>query len=207
MAKRGRPRSYDRESVLQKATELFWTQGYSATSLDDLSSAMGMSRPSLYNAFGDKEGVYRAALEQFGGLMREGTEQTLSQAPTMRAALDSFYRSALDVYFSTDPPPGCFLMSTAPAVALTHSKVREDFGAVIDEIDRMLAKRFRMAKRQGELSSHLKPLAAARMAHAVLQSLALRARAGESRASLLKMARDATDQILAPVGRSVRNGA
>jgi AcrR family transcriptional regulator len=62
---RGRPKKYDPQTALQAAGGVFWAQGFSGTSLDDLSAAMGMNRPSIYRAFGDKEAVYRLALAQW----------------------------------------------------------------------------------------------------------------------------------------------
>jgi AcrR family transcriptional regulator len=74
---RGRPRQYDEESALQAAGQVFWTKGFSATSLDDLSVAMGMNRPSIYGAFGDKEALYRRALMQFCEGMEAAFERTM----------------------------------------------------------------------------------------------------------------------------------
>ena len=74
---RGRPRQYDEETALRAAADVFWTKGFSATSLDDLSSAMGMNRPSIYRAFGDKEAIYRRALMQFAQGMEAAFAHTM----------------------------------------------------------------------------------------------------------------------------------
>ena len=74
---RGRPRKFDPEVAIQKAMLVFWQRGLSATSLDDLSIAMEMNRPSIYNAFGNKEAIYRLALAQFCGQLDLGIEQVL----------------------------------------------------------------------------------------------------------------------------------
>ena len=62
---RGRPRKFDSNEALGNALMVFWSKGFSGTSLDDLASAMEMKRPSIYNAFGDKQSLYRAALDAF----------------------------------------------------------------------------------------------------------------------------------------------
>ena len=73
---RGRPRKYDEDQALSGAMLLFWERGFSATSLDDLSKAMGMNRPSIYNAFGDKEAIYAKALARFCEQLDQGIEET-----------------------------------------------------------------------------------------------------------------------------------
>src|SRR5262245_66197867 len=73
---RGRPRAYDPEIALQLATESFWRAGYAATSLDDLSAATGMNRPSLYSAFGDKRDLYLAALRRYWELSHVGKKRS-----------------------------------------------------------------------------------------------------------------------------------
>ena len=88
---RGRPRQYDEEHALQAAGQIFWTKGFNATSLDDLSSAMDMNRPSIYRAFGDKEAVYRKALMQFCQSMEAAFEQTMLGENDIRKALAAFY--------------------------------------------------------------------------------------------------------------------
>lgn len=119
----------------------------------------------------------------------------LFEAPNVLSALDGFFEAALDVYFAADPAPGCFVMCTAPSLALTHPEVRADAKAVIDEIDDILEKRFALAQREGELPESFAAWSAARLTQAVLHSLALRARAGEERSVLSSMAHEATRTI------------
>jgi TetR/AcrR family transcriptional regulator, copper-responsive repressor len=186
---RGRPRQYDPAEALDRAAGVFWSRGFAATSLDDLAAATGMNRPSLYNAFGDKEVLYRRALAGFVERMREAAGAALFKEPDLRKALLRFYEGALDVYFSSEPAPGCFVMCTAPVEAVERPGVREDLRAVLAGLDDVLAERFRAARAAGATS--LDPPAAARIAQAVLHSLAIRARAGASKAALRKMANEA----------------
>ena len=69
MAERGRPRNFDRAQALQKAMEVFWSKGYEGASLTDLTEAMGINSPSLYGAFGSKEGLFREAVELYRCLL------------------------------------------------------------------------------------------------------------------------------------------
>lgn len=186
--RRGRPREYDRDDALGRAMQVFAEKGYAATSLDDLASATGMNRPSLYNAFGDKESFYRATLDHFVAHLRSEVGRLVVAAPDLATALTAFYSGALDEYFAVRPSRGCFFFCTAPVEVLTHPDIREDMKKLMAEIDGMLAAKFVNAQREGEFPADADPDAAARVAQGVLHSLALRARAGESRAVLQRVA-------------------
>ena len=199
MAKpRGRPRQFDSQAALNKAMLVFWEQGFSATSLDDLGVAMGMNRPSIYNAFGSKEQIYREALAQFSGKLDVGIANSLVKESSLKKALTSFFDQALDVYCANDPARGCFVMCTAPADALTHPDVKRDLGDLISRLDQKLEQRIKQAIKAGELPAAINPRLMAMSIQATLHSLALRARAGESKPTLKKFARHAV-QIL-PIG-------
>jgi TetR/AcrR family transcriptional regulator, copper-responsive repressor len=193
----GRPRQFDPEAALDGATRLFWARGFTATSLDDLAAAMGMNRPSVYNAFGDKEAVYRRTLARFVARLKEEVGALLFDETDLATALERFYYAGLDVYFGTEPAPGCFVMCTAPVEALAHPEIRRDLQSIIDELDEVLARRFVAARVDAQFPADGDAKAAAQMAQAVLHSLALRARAGASKAALRRLARRAVAVVLA----------
>ena len=193
---RGRPRKFDPEVALQKAMLVFWQRGLSATSLDDLSLAMEMNRPSIYNAFGNKEEIYRLVLAQSCGQLDLGIEQILLAELDLRKGLVKFYDQALDVYCAADPALGCLMMCTAPAEALTHPDIRSDLTALIARVDAQLERHIKDAIREGDLSASLNPRLTAKMIQGLLHSLALRARAGESKSSLKKLARYSVECLL-----------
>ena len=142
-----------------------------------------MRRPSVANAFGDKPALYRRALARFADRARAGASAGLAE-PDLERALAAFYLAALDVYFSRDPARGCFVMCTAPAAALAHPEVRADLLGVVRDLDTALTRRFTLA-------GDSEPAISARLAQAVLHSLAIRARAGEPKAALRRLARAA----------------
>ncbi len=191
---RGRPRKFDAEQALGNALLVFWTNGFTGTSLDQLAEAMEMKRPSIYNAFGDKEALYRAALNAFRSGLQDGLEE-LSEAGDIGSALQRFFSRALDVYTAGETPMGCFIFCTAPAEAIAHPEVRGDVLAITSQIDDTLAGIFTAAQATGQLSSSTEPLIAAQLTQATLHSLALRARAGQSRDTLDTMARGAVQMI------------
>ena len=185
---RGRPKLYDANAALAAAGAVFWSKGFSATSLDDLSAAMSMNRPSIYRAFGDKESIYRQALAQFSDLMDEGFKRTLLHEPDIRIGLREFYREALEVYTSGDNALGCMVMCTAPAAAASHPEVQTDLLKVIQHIYTKLLQRVEKAMEDGEIAKAQDPQLLAKLVQAVLHSLAIRARAGEPKRSLRKFA-------------------
>lgn len=191
---RGRPRKFDTREALDQALQVFWTKGYAGTSLDELAAAMSMKRPSIYNAFGDKEALYRAALNAFQQQLVSGLG-TLDSADEPAKILDRFFARALDVYTGGETPLGCFIFCTAPAEAVAHPDVRADILEITDKIDGTLKLFFENARASGRLHGACEPLVAAQLTQAVLHSLALRSRAGQSRTTLNRMARGAVEMI------------
>jgi len=188
---RGRPRQFDAGAVLERATGVFWSRGLSTTTLDELSAATGLVRPSIANAFGDKHDLYRLALARFSEQVRGRVAEVLTSSDDLATALARFYSSALDVYCAQDPALGCFVMCTAPVEAVTHPEVRELLSSLIADLDEVLRERFAAARRDGQLAASADAAALARLAQSVLHSLAIRARSGASKPSLHRIARDA----------------
>lgn len=182
---RGRPRGYDAEVALGRATEAFWSTGYTATSLDDLCEATGMNRPSLYGAFGDKRALYLQALERYTEMGRRAIDEALDYDRPIAEALARVYAGALSLYFSGGGAArGCFLIGTAATEAVADPEARARLGRGLREFDRAFEARLRHAQAQGELDPAADPGELAKIASAVLHTLALRSRAGDSRASL-----------------------
>ena len=189
--KRGRPPKYNREAALERALNVFQRQGYAATSLDDLAAAMKMNRPSIYNAFGDKKALYRSAMDQFVAQMATNTAHALAVSPKLSESLLAFYAAVLDTYFKNETAHGCFVFCTAPAEAMNHSEIAADLEQVIKKIEHLFEQRFEQAARDGHLAHGLTPALAATMAQALMHSLAIRVRAGETRRGLNRLVRSA----------------
>jgi TetR/AcrR family transcriptional regulator, copper-responsive repressor len=195
--RRGRPRAYDPRAALRRARDTFWETGYSATSLDEISAATGMNRPSLYAAFGDKHTLYLKALEHYWQLafvaMREalaGDDRGLDEA------LMRVYDGQLSIYFSGDGRPrGCFAIGTATTEAVEDTEIRKALEEGLHMLDAYLEARFRTARETGELKDDADPAALAVLASATLHTIAVRARAGVPRAELREIARKAVSVI------------
>jgi len=197
--RRGRPRRFEPDAALDRAVDAFWTGGYNGTSLDDLSAATGMNRPSLYAAFGDKRQIYLAALGRFAQQMEAAVSTAMADAPTLADALARFYRGALDVYLSGDESArGCFVICTAAVDAPEEPLIRDALQSVLTLIDTKLAARFRRAVEAGELPAATDVDMLGALAAATLHSLAVRARAGTPRAALDALATASIAQLLRP---------
>lgn len=190
--RRGRPPAYDRDVALGRAGETFWRNGYSATTLDELGRAMQMNRPSLYAAFGDKHAIYLQALTRYAEASQQKLEHALCEKRPLQEQLMAVYDGALAIYLAEKSGPrGCFLVGTAVSEAVEDAAIRHALLAALTAMDRAYEARFDRARSDGELPVDADPRALAQVASAVLNALAVRARAGEPRDVLRTTARTA----------------
>lgn len=175
---RGRPRSFDERTARAQIQTAFWSKGYSSTSLDDLAAATGMKRASLYGAFGNKQAMYGAALDEFAEMVFSGMERAFTASNNFREGLYLFFEEAIQVYTSDDLPRGCFIFCTGPAEANADPAIAERLLNIIAKLDDSVATRIKMAVSKGEMHPATDPIAAGQLVVAILHSLALRARAG-----------------------------
>lgn len=184
--RKGRPRAFDAEQVLRRAAVLFARKGFTATSLDELSEATGLVRPSLYNAFGDKLSLYRQAMAYHLRETHEILGRTLNGAANIGTELGRLFEAMIAFTLGEG---GTLTLCTTPAEAVNHPELAEDLRIMLAAFDQLLEARFESAAMRGELRAHVTPGMAAHMTQAVLHSLALRARAGESEEDLRALGR------------------
>ncbi|MFI6285392.1 TetR/AcrR family transcriptional regulator [Streptomyces sp. NPDC051018] len=182
---RGRPRSFDRDAALAKATTAFWERGYEATSIADLTKAMGIGPPSLYAAFGDKRALFAEVVEVYAA----GRSTRLDDAPTAREALARLLRELAADYTDPGHPPGCLVISAAlncadPAV---EAALRDRRNANIAAFE----SRVRADIAAGLLPPDTDAGALARFVGAVVQGMSLQARDGATREELEAVAQTA----------------
>lgn len=202
---RGRPRAFDPEKALHEARDVFWDAGYAASSLDELSAAMAMNRPSVYAAFGDKEALYLKTLEGYRDDGAAAIRAALDPAKSLAEGLREMYAGALDLYFSNAPAPrGCFLIGTAAVEAVRNEKVRATYRGSLDLFDRLIEERFRQAKQTGEIDAGSDPVVLAKLADSILFSLAVRSRSGESRAECESVAEAGVVMLCSGAGAATK---
>ncbi|UFZ01427.1 TetR/AcrR family transcriptional regulator [Bradyrhizobium ontarionense] len=195
--RRGRPRAYEPEVALGKALDLFRATGFAATSLDDLSAATGMNRPSLYGAFGDKRELYIKSYQRYRDNARAALGEIFRQDWPVRKRLERIYAAALDIYLSgEDGPRGCFTVTTAGSEAIADPDIRAMVQNALTELDKAFAHGFRLAKEKGELPGDANPVMLAQLASATIHSIAIRARARASRKELEAIVAGAIDLMV-----------
>ena len=172
----------------------FWDAGYAATSLDDLSVATGMNRPSLYGAFGDKRELYIKSYEAYRDRARVRMGEVFAVELPLRDMLGKIYSIALDMYLSgKDGPRGCFTVMTATSEAVFDPAIRDMVISGLVETDRFFGRIFKRAQERGELAASVDPQVLAQLASATLHTVAVRARAQVSLAELDAIVKGALD--------------
>ena len=183
--RRGRPRAYQPEIALGRALDLFRKDGFAATSLDDLSAATGMNRPSLYGAFGDKRELYIKSYARYCADARAAMQEIFRKELPIRKRLERIFEVALDIYLSGDAGPrGCFTVMTAASEAVADPEIRALVLEGFSELDKAFAACFRRAKEKGELTNSADPVVLAQLASATIHTIAIRARARVPRKEL-----------------------
>ena len=187
MARRGRPREFDLDVALDAAIEVFWRQGYEGTTLEDLTRAMGIQRPSLYAAFGGKEQTFRRAVERYAQVEMAYVDEALAK-PTARAVAEHYVRS--NVIAITDPakPPGCLSIQGGLAASSADQSVVDFLNATRAAGEARFADRFARAIDDGDLPGGEEPAELAKFLSTVTSGLAVQAASGVSRDALARVA-------------------
>lgn len=192
----GRPRSYDPDAALDAALDAFWRAGFAGTSLDDLSAATGMNRPSIYAAFGDKRALFIQAIEHYRVKMRDQMRAAFACEEPLRETLLAVYSRALDLYFANIKTPlGCFMLCAVAPDAVNDAEIRAVLSDGLNLLDEAWRRRIQKAQDDGEIGKSLDAASLARVASGTLYYLSVRARAGESRDNLEQAARTTVDMI------------
>ena len=183
----GRPLSFDREAALEIAMLLFWERGYEATSIADLTAALGVTPPSIYTAFGDKKRLFLEAMRRYVE-SGEAPEQVIECAETARSAAWSLLEAAAIGFTGTATPSGCLLATAAITGSPEAADVRAELAAVRRRIEASLRARIERGKVEGERLPDSDAETLARLVIATIQGLSTLARDGASREKLLRIA-------------------
>jgi AcrR family transcriptional regulator len=183
----GRPRAFDIHRALDRALSVFWEKGYEGTSLSDLTKAIGINRPSLYAAFGNKESLFRKALDRY-----EKTVAFVLDAinePTARRFAERLLHSAADMVTNPHNPPGCLTVRGALASGEEADPIRLELALRRSEGEASIRKRLDRAKREGDLPPHASPADLARYLATVYQGMSVQAAGGATREQLRRVAK------------------
>jgi AcrR family transcriptional regulator len=185
-APKGRPREFCVDKALAAALRVFWSKGYEGTSMADLTEAMGITKPSLYAAFGNKEALFNKALDLYE---REKTDylRVALEAPTARGVAERLMYGALDMHCCPDNPDGCLGVIASVACGAEAECIRKAVVARAVAAKRALLDRFERAKEEGDLPFDVEPEGLAALLTAISQGMAVQAGAGASRAELERL--------------------
>jgi AcrR family transcriptional regulator len=186
----GRPQKFDRDTALDGAVAAFWEKGYSGTSLDDLTVAMGINRPSLYATFGSKHDLFMEVIDRYSVTLGCQPVSALQSEPDIKRAVAAFLEASIRCVTSKDGPKGCLISTVAIENAENDGQIRNKLSMIFTETDKVIADHFVLAQSQGQLSQVSDPRALARMTISITHSFAARARAGASRAELSCLAKE-----------------
>ncbi|WP_406473601.1 TetR/AcrR family transcriptional regulator [Streptomyces sp. NBC_01615] len=183
---RGRPRSFDRETALEKAILAFWEHGYEATSVSDLTRVMGIGAPSLYAAFGDKRSLFDEVVREYGTKYGSFGERALAEEPTARGAVERMLREAAVEYTDPGHPHGCLVIHAA--TNCTSPEVEESLRERRNANIAVFESRIKAGIAAGELPADTDPAALARYTGAIIQGMSQQARDGATREELEALA-------------------
>jgi AcrR family transcriptional regulator len=184
---RGRPRQFDAEEALDRALEVFWRKGYEGTSLPDLTEAMGINRPSLYAAFGNKEALFHKAIERYSQQKGSHVREALAQ-PTAKKVAEHLLRGAVDFLTSSKGPRGCFVVQSALVCGDEAEPVKAALMKTRKDADAAVRRRFQKAHADGDLPKSANPVALASYISTVIRGMSVQAASGASRKQLGEVA-------------------
>jgi AcrR family transcriptional regulator len=186
----GRPRQFDPDQALGRALEVFWKKGYEGTSLSDLTDAMGINRPSLYAVFGNKEDLFRKALDRYSEAQAASMNQAMNQ-PTARGAVEQLLMAGAESMTNPHNPHGCLLVQGALACGEGAECIRQELVHRRAAIVAALRQRLERAKSEGDLPLDSEPGDLARYVSAVSSGLSVMATGGASRNELRRVVQTA----------------
>ena len=178
-APRGRPRQFCAETALAAALQVFWKRGYEGASMAELTEAMGITKPSLYACFGNKESLFCKALDLYERDKLAYVRSAL-EAPTAKAVAERFLRGALDLQSGASDPRGCFGVISAVACANFAESIRAEVMARRVSSDRAIIERFHRGRTEGDFPESVTPEALAAYLSAVMQGMSVQAGSGAS---------------------------
>lgn len=180
---RGRPREFDPDEVLAAALRVFWQRGYEGASMAELTEAMGITKPSLYACFGNKEALFRAAFDLYE---REKLcyTQTALEADTARGVAERLLRGALAAFCGEHDPQGCLGVISTVTCGAEAESIRTEVIARRASSEAALMRRLERAREEGDLPEHADPEALANYLTTVLQGMSIKASAGACREAL-----------------------
>jgi len=179
----GRPREFDLDRTLDRAVRVFWRQGYEGTAIADLTEALGINRPSLYAAFGNKESLFRQVLARYSE-QRAGYLPVALAEPTARAVVEHLLRGAAEATTGRGEPRGCLGVQGALATGPNSDPIRRTLTSWRRSGEAAIRARLSKARDEGDLPTEADPATLARFVCAVMYGMSVQAAGGATRTQL-----------------------
>ena len=184
---RGRPREFDREEGLRRAMLLFWKLGYEVTSMADLRASLGITQASLYAAYGNKESLFREAVDLYVRTDGNTTIRALSRPGMARDAIHAMLQDAVDTFTAHAAPGGCLLVLGAINCTVENKAVQDHLAGLRQGTLETITRRLKQAQHEGEFSGDVHVINLAGYYAMVLHGLSVPARDGASREELTQI--------------------
>lgn len=177
---RGRPRTFDVDAALDKAVEVFWKYGFQDASMQELTRAMGLSKPSLYAAFGDKEALYLKALQRYVSLLVVRHGGALNDEPDGRRAISGFLKSMASMFADPALPGGCFVVNGSADCGGSSMPpaVETALRGATQASEGLLRERLERARRDGQLAANARPAELASLFMSIIAGMGVMAKSG-----------------------------
>lgn len=172
----GRPRAFCTEEALDKALAVFWEKGYEGASLQDLTEAMGINRPSLYSAYGNKESLFLKAIDRY--LEKNSCFLEYLEEPDIRKGIENLFRWKADALTDPCTPHGCMMVTGALACSDETSRIREELAKRRCESQKLVQQRLERAQAEGQLPKDIDAAAFSRYLGAVSYGMSILASSG-----------------------------
>ena len=185
---RGRPLSFDRDAALESAMHVFWQRGYEAASISELTSAMGITAPSLYTAFGDKERLFLEAIERYAVGPGAGYPRALEEEPTAYLAIKRGLEESAKEWTHPCHPRGCMIVMAATNCSESSAHIQAALAKRRAARDEGVRRRLELGIKNGELPAATDPVALANFYATVFRGMSMQAADGASHESLLAIA-------------------
>jgi AcrR family transcriptional regulator len=188
---RGRPLKFEQNAVLEMALEQFWAHGFEGTSISDLTSAMGVHRPSLYAAFGNKAALFKSCVTHYLSTELNFIEETLKTAPLL-IAIDALLEREIALI---ENGRGCFLVQGAISCREENNEIKALLNDHRKTLEGKLRRRVQMAQMKNEVASTDSPAAIAKYLASIYQGLSIQASGGATKRELQEVAKIALRAI------------
>ena len=185
-AQKGRPREFDVDDALAAALRVFWSKGFEGASMAELTEAMGITKPSLYAAFGNKESLFRKALDLYEREKMAYVGEALA-LPRARQVAERLLRGSMENQTSSCEPRGCLGVISSVACGAEAQSIREEVLARSKRAREALVARFERAKTESDLPTSADAEGLTTYLYAIMQGMAVQAGAGATRAEFEKL--------------------